>query len=63
MSVTMFLSIPTKAFTVDDFPTLGRPTKAIRGMSPSSISIVGSNPPTNASNKSPVHDPLTDEIG
>ena len=30
---TMTRSSPSKAFTIDDFPTLGRPTIATRGSS------------------------------
>ena len=64
MSVTIFLSMPIKAFIKDDFPALGLPTTANLGNSSCSVSISSGSGifSTMASNSSPVPLPLIDEM-
>ena len=60
----MLRSSPKSAFVKDDFPTLGRPTMAIRGMSACSIAFSSLGKIfIKASSRSPVPLPVIAEIG
>ncbi len=58
ISVTMELTRPSSLFASDDLPAFGRPRKAIRGASLSSISSSSGSASKTASRKSPVPVPL-----
>ena len=61
ISVTIYLSLPIKAFINEDLPALGLPTTANRGRF-SSTSFSSGKCFTNSSNNSPVPLPLTLDI-
>ena len=62
MGVTMLRSTPVRALIIDDLPTLGRPTTAMRGRSEVSSSL-GFMSFTSSSSSSPVPEPFIPEIG
>ena len=61
--VTMFLSLSKRAFVRVDFPTFGRPAMVIFGNpSKGSLYSVEGKSATISSNKSPVPEPVAEEI-